>query len=229
MDVGRGSGLAVPRDSHKRLMQQTMRILVADDHDLLRDTLVVYLQTEASFDVESVGNFAEASEAVRSRKPYDLVLLDFSMPGMIGLDGLSTMLEQADAPPIALISGVASREVAQRALEAGAMGFLPKTLSATDLVKAVNLMIEGTRYMPAEFKLPRPDGKAAPDALLGQLSQRELQVWHGLSRGKSNKEIARDLEVQETTVKLHVKTLYRKLGVANRTQAAILATEHGVF
>jgi DNA-binding NarL/FixJ family response regulator len=151
------------------------------------------------------------------------------MPGMIGLDGLSTMLEQADAPPIALISGVASREVAQRALEAGAMGFLPKTLSATDLVKAVNLMIEGTRYMPAEFKLPRPDGKAAPDALLGQLSQRELQVWHGLSRGKSNKEIARDLEVQETTVKLHVKTLYRKLGVANRTQAAILATEHGVF
>lgn len=206
-----------------------MRILVADDHELLRDTLVCYLETEAAFDVESVGNYHAAVEAVRSQRRFDLVLLDFNMPGMAGLDGLTEMLTLNGGQRVALISGVASRDVAIRALSAGAAGFLPKTLSAQALVEAVQQMSQGLQFIPPEISLGREDDTARHNPVLGQLSQREYQVWSGLAQGKSNKEIARDLDVRESTVKLHVKTLYRKLGVANRTQAALVAKEAGIY
>lgn len=201
-----------------------MRILVADDHDLLRDTLVSYLQTETAFDVDSVGDYPLAAAAVAGGPDYDLIILDFNMPGMTGLDSLTELMEMGGGQRVALISGSAGLQVAARALAAG---FLPKTLSARSLVEAVRQMARNEQFVPPGVA----EGASASRELMnfGQLSQRERQVWQGLAKGKANKEIARDLEVAETTVKLHVKTLYRKLGVANRTQAALLAQEAGAF
>lgn len=205
-----------------------MRILVADDHELLRDSLVCYLRTEAAFEVESVGDFPSAEAAVRAGGGYDLVLLDFHMPGMCGIDSLVEMMEMMGGQRVALISGVVSPGVAARALAAGAAGYLPKTLSASSLVDAVRTMSRNKQYVPPAFAPADPDDEDGGRRFIGQLSQREQQVWEGLALGKSNKEIARDLDVRETTVKLHVKTLYRKLGVSNRTQAALLARECGL-
>jgi DNA-binding NarL/FixJ family response regulator len=204
-----------------------MRILIADDHDLLRDTLVLYLEGSGDMQTSAAADLDEALLAIKTDGPFDLVLLDYKMPGMNGLAGLQRALAAEGGQRVALMSGEATREIAEKALEAGATGFVPKTLAAKSLVNAVRFMVMGEVYAPLDF-MTAPD-EAAPNPLAARLSQRELQVLRGLTQGKANKEIARDLDLQEPTVKLHVKTLYRKIGAANRTQAALIAREAGLF
>ena len=204
-----------------------MRVLIADDHDLLRDTLVMFLQAQGDMEAVSVGTFDEACKRIMADAPYDLVLLDYNMPGMNGLDGLRSAIAMGGGQRVALISGEATRQIAEDALEAGAAGFVPKSLPAKSLVNAVKFMAMGEQYAPIEFMTAVEEVAANP--LAEKLTNRELQVLKGLTEGKSNKEIARDLEVLEPTVKLHVKTLYRKIGAANRTQAAMIAREAGLY
>ena len=126
------------------------------------------------------------------------------------------------------MSGTADRSVAQEALDAGAAGFLPKTMAAKSLVNAVRFMGLGEKYAPLDFMTAAEE--AAPARPLAEtLSERERQVLEGLCHGHSNKEIARDLGLQEVTVKLHVKTLCRKLEARNRTHAAMIAKDAGLF
>ena len=204
-----------------------MRILIADDHELLRDTLVLYLGNEGGIETESVGTLKDAIEAINSSEAFDLVLLDYNMPGMNGLSGLKEALETNGGQKVALISGEASKQVAETALAAGAAGFVPKSLPAKSLVNAVKFMAMGEQYAPLDFMTAEEESET--HELAKNLTQRELQVLEGLTQGKSNKEIARDLEIQEPTVKLHMKTLYRKLEASNRTQAALIAREAGLF
>ena len=204
-----------------------MRLLIADDHDLLRDTLVMFLQGQSDFVVETAGTFPEAFAMIGARPRYDLVLLDLNMPGMDGLKGLCDVKALPDGPRVALVSGQASRSVVQSALDAGAAGFIPKSMAAASLVNAVRFMAEGEQFVPVDFLRSATDDIEKP--LVKTLTTRELQVLQGLTEGKSNKEIGRDLDIQEPTVKLHVKTLYRKIGVVNRTQAAMVARDAGLF
>lgn len=204
-----------------------MRILIADDHDLLRDTLVLYLEGAGDMQTCAAADLDQALLAIKTDGPFDLVLLDYKMPGMNGLAGLQRALAAEGGQRVALMSGEATREIAEKALEVGAAGFVPKTLAAKSLVNAVRFMMMGEVYAPLDFMTAVEE--AEPNPLAARLSQRELQVLRGLTQGKANKEIARDLELQEPTIKLHVKTLYRKIGAANRTQAALIAREAGLF
>ena len=205
-----------------------MRILIADDHDLLRETLSMFLASEGSIDTALASTLDEALDFIHSEEKFDLIILDYNMPGMAGLNGLKRAMEASGGSPVALMSGIASRSVAEEALAFGAAGFVPKTLAAKTLVNAVRFMAMGEKYAPIDF-MTADDPTVAPNPLAQKLSRRELQVLEGLSKGKSNKEIARDLDLQEPTIKLHVKTLYRKIGAANRTQAALIAKEEGLF
>lgn len=204
-----------------------MRVLIADDHDLLRDTLVMFLERHGEMVTASAGTLGEAIEHIASNEAFDLVLLDYNMPGMNGLEGLRKVLALDDTDRVALISGEATRQIAEDALEAGAAGFVPKSLPAKSFVNAVKFMIMGEQYAPIDFMTAEDNIKHHP--LAEQLTDRELQVLEGLTQGKSNKEIARDLDITEPTIKLHVKTLYRKVGAANRTQAALIARDAGLF
>jgi DNA-binding NarL/FixJ family response regulator len=141
---------------------------------------------------------------------------------MNGLAGLSRMIEANDGRPVALISGDATPTTANDAISAGAAGFVPKTLGAKSMVSAIKFMAAGEVFVPFGFMQ-----QAKPDAIAG-LSERESQVLRGLCEGKSNKEIARDLDLQEVTIKLHVKTLCRKLEAKNRTQAAMIAKDRNL-
>jgi two-component system, NarL family, nitrate/nitrite response regulator NarL len=205
-----------------------MRILIADDHDLLRETLSMFLASEGSIDTALASTLDAALDLIQSEEKFDLIILDYNMPGMAGLNGLKRAMEASGDSPVALMSGIASRSVAEEALSFGAAGFVPKTLAAKTLVNAVRFMAMGEKYAPIDF-MTADDPTVAPNPLAQKLSRRELQVLEGLSKGKSNKEIARDLDLQEPTIKLHVKTLYRKIGAANRTQAALIAKEEGLF
>lgn len=204
-----------------------MRILIADDHDLLRDTLVLFLENEGSMETTAVASFDEARVRIEADAPYDLVLLDYNMPGMNGLDGMKQALTMKDGQRVALISGEATKKIAEQALEAGAAGFVPKSLPAKSFVNAVKFMAMGEQYAPLDFMTAEDETTTNP--LAEKLTERELQVLEGLTKGMSNKEIARHLDIQEPTVKLHMKTLYRKVGAANRTQAALIAREAGLF
>lgn len=198
-----------------------MKILLADDHELVRDTLVMFLESEGLGPVAAVGTATEAertlAEAGEGR--FDIVLLDYDMPGMDGLDGLCRVREAAAGAPVALLSGAAAPSVARRAIASGARGFLPKTMGAPALATAIRLIVNGEIFVPFAF-LDQP----GPSEASG-LTAREIEVLHGLYAGKSNKEIARELNLQEVTVKLHVKTLSRKLGARNRTHAAMIARD----
>jgi len=204
-----------------------VRVLIADDHDLLRDTLVLYLQSENGIQADAVGTLGEAQKHIADNDPYDLVLLDYNMPGMNGLNGLTETLAMNGGQRVALISGEAKRDIAEKALEAGAAGFVPKTLPAKSMINAVRFMAMGEQYAPIDFMTAIEEAPSNPMA--DKLSPRELEVLKGLTEGKSNKEIARDLDITEPTVKLHMKTLFRKVDATNRTQAAMIAREAGLF
>ena len=194
---------------------------------MVRDTISAFLEQEPDVEVDREADFDAALARIESDGPYDVVLLDYTMPGMRELEGLTRSMAANGGNPVAIISGTASRETAERALAAGAAGFLPKSMAAKSLVHAVRLMAAGEQYAPIKFMTEKEPETKHP--LAEQLSDREMQVLEGLCRGLANKEIAQELDVQEVTVKLHVKTLCRKLEARNRTQAAMIARDEGVF
>lgn len=203
-----------------------MKILIADDHDLLRDTLSSYLSAEGDFRVSLARDLDETLAAIDADGPFDIVLLDFLMPGMNGFDGLEAALAASAGRPVALMSGMAPGGVGERALKLGAAGFLPKTMPARSLINAIRFMAAGERYMPIEQGRGAYRNEAA-SPYDERLTPRERQVLKCLCMGLSNKEIARDLDLTEPTIKLHVKMVCRKLEARNRTHAAMLAKEAG--
>ena len=202
-------------------------ILLADDHDLVRETISAYLGTVEGFHLSSASNLDEALEKMSGLDSFDLLILDYHMPGMNGLDGLVRAKKIHPTVKIALMSGVANRDVANTAMARGADGFLPKSLTAASMVNAIKFILSGERYFPFNFAGSQEEPE--PDGAFSELSERELQTLEQLCEGLSNKEIARNLGIQEVTVKLHVKNVLAKLKVSNRTQAALMAKERHLF
>ncbi len=200
-----------------------MRVLVADDHDLLRETVAAFLVAEGIEAEATVDHFAALQTAL-AEDSFDLVLVDEALPGMNGLAGFSALILAHAPRPLALMSASTSRVLAEAALAAGARGFVPKKMPARAMVAAVRLMAAGEKFAPMGLL----QAESAPTSPLSALTAREVAVLRGICEGKSNKEIARDLDLQEVTVKLHAKTLCRKLVAKNRTHAAMIARSAGM-
>jgi two-component system nitrate/nitrite response regulator NarL len=209
-----------------------MKILIADDHQLLRDTLSSFLAQQPDLEIVTAADIEQAKAAIAAAPRFDLVLLDYDMPGMTALEGLQAILAAPDAPPVALISGISPPEVVERAFQMGIQGFLHKAMPATSLLHAIRFMALGERFIPVEFLSEActafGQNRVDSDSEGAKLTTREQEVLRALCDGMTNKQIARDLQLKEPTVKLHVKTLYRRLGVSNRTQAAMVARTRGL-
>lgn len=200
-----------------------MKILVADDHDLVRETIALLIDRDESTTVIQASTLDEALAEIKSAGDIDITLLDYGMPGMNGLEGLKRALEATGGRPVAIISGTANKSVADEALKLGAAGFLPKTIPSKSLLNILKFMAMGETYAPLDLMTAEEEDDTSSD-----LTQRERQVLKGIAEGKANKEIARDYDLQEVTVKLHVKNVCRKLSAKNRTHAAMIARDRNL-
>lgn len=212
-----------------------MRILYADDHSLIREALKPHLmKLRAKTEVIEAGSL---DEALQYAKDVDLVLLDLQMPGMNGFEGFDRMKAALPDVPIVIVSGYSDKRTINAALERGASGFVPKTATGKTLIRALEGVLDGERYIPSSL-LEENDApsifdqtakRAGPieDSPLNKLTEREAEALRLLIAGKTNKQIAIALGLQEITVKIHLRNCYKKIGATNRADAVRLAYEHG--
>lgn len=196
-----------------------MRILLADDHKMVRETIKSYLGHGQSAEVVDCGTLAEAETALDRQGPFDIVLLDLNMPGMQGIGCVAEVVRRVGEVPVAILTGSPEAYLARRAIELGARGFLHKSMPAASLQAALQLIAAGQVFIPYDLM------ESDLGSEVGDLTSRETQVLECLMRGLSNKEIAMELGLKEVTIKLYVQTLCRKLDVHNRTQAALKGRE----
>lgn len=200
------------------------RLLIIDDHFLICETLAAALGTNYGMDIEVAGTVGEGILRIEETGRFSAVLLDYDIPEMDGLNGLRRLVK-INSGAVALFSGQVNRSIIERAIDAGAGGFIPKTLPLKTLKHAISLIADGELYIPGEFIRRASDGPG--DAL--NLKPREIKVLRLLCEGMQNKEIGRQIGVEETIVKMDVKSICRKLGVRNRTQAVIETMKLGVI
>jgi DNA-binding NarL/FixJ family response regulator len=209
-----------------------MRILVADDHELFREGLRHILgQLEEGVVVIEARDFDEAVCAAEREPAIDVVLLDLNMPGGPWSDGLQRLRSiLGDEARIVILSATDDQHLVRQAVSLGAAGFIPKTASSRVMLSALNLILSGGVYLPPAMLEQALQSGHAPATNDGAnfLTPRQRDVLTLLVQGKSNKEIARVLDLAEGTVKLHVTAILKSLNVNNRTRAVVAAAQLGL-
>jgi DNA-binding NarL/FixJ family response regulator len=198
-----------------------LRVVVADDHELMRAALRLLLTPAAGLDV--VGEAARGADVlplVVASDP-DVVVLDLHMPGLDALQCVEQLATNHPGVRVVVLSAVDDRDTIEAALRRGAAAYILKSIDPLDLAAAIRQAVEGSVFQPGPL-LADSRPRAAQAA---GLSEKEAQVLAELSKGRSNREIAETLWLSEQTIKFHLRKIYRKLGVANRTEALRLALE----
>ena len=206
-----------------------MRLLFADDHPMFLDAVREHLSRAfPDIEIQAASNLDEVTAKLSNKGKYDLVVLDFSMPGMDGTEGVKRLRAAYPDLAIAVTSGVAKTRDVKTVLDLGAHGYLPKTLTGSAYAGALRVIAEGGTYVPVETMQALAAEAADRKINAEGLTPREMEVLEGIADGKPNKQIARDLEIHEVTVKLHARSIFKKIGVQNRSQAAVTARERGL-
>jgi DNA-binding NarL/FixJ family response regulator len=201
-----------------------IRVLVVDDHPMMRDGIATALR--AQLDLEVVGEANDGREAIEKFQALrpDVTLLDLNMPEMDGLQALVGIRQSFPDARIVVLTTYKGDALANRALKAGALGYLLKTSLRTDLVNAVRAAHAGQRYVPAEVAMAIAGHLGSKD-----LSPREIEILRKVASGLSNKQIAKQLGVSDDTIKAHLKSAFDKLNVNDRSHAVARALERGIF
>ena len=196
-----------------------MKILSIDDHALIRDGLKYVLQ-ELADEVHylTACDYANAEKIIKSQYDIDLVLLDIGLPDMGGFEALDKIAVQLPTTPIIMLSASESALNVQRAIQKGAQGYIPKSYSQAEMLQVIRQVLNGESFMPTMLQKNE-------SAFITALTARQTQVLTLLARGKSNKQIANELNIATNTVGIHVTTVFKILGVNNRTEAAFLANQ----
>jgi DNA-binding NarL/FixJ family response regulator len=220
-----------------------LKILIVDDHPLIREALRHVLTVlDRDLDLLEAQNGVEALTAADGNPDLDLVLLDLALPDIDGFEALAQLRERSQNTPVVVLSASEQPETVTRAIDAGAMGFIPKTSSNQLLLNALRLVLSGGVYLPVEVLRQHqgtPEhalrraaeaskhGKALSPRDIG-MTQRQSEVLALMVQGKPNKLICRELNLAEGTVKIHVTAILKALNVSNRTQAVIAVGKLGL-
>ncbi len=220
--------------------EANVKILVVDDHPLIREALQQLLHAlDSAIELIEAQSSSEALEQARLNPDTSLILLDLALPGVDGFETLRQLRDGFPTIPVVVLSASEEPDIVVQAIDAGAMGFIPKASSSPLLVQALRLVLSGGTYLPAEIlrrgvagTAAAPRGVRRPFALrhpheIG-LTERQSQVLKLLLQGKPNKLICKELKLAENTVKIHVTAILRALGVTNRTQAVVAAGRLGL-
>jgi DNA-binding NarL/FixJ family response regulator len=211
-----------------------MHVLIVDDHWVSRAGVRQLLSLlDEDITLSEASGAEEALEIVARERDLNLILLDLVMPGMDPFDGLRALHRECPDVPIVVFSVNEQRKDVLRTIDLGAMGYIPKSSDAEEILSALKQVLAGSMYLPRGL-MNKPDqagtsGDLEPDNLEGyrdlsnSLTKRQLEVFHLLAKGLSNREIAGALDVSEHTVRIHISAILRTLKVANRTQAALIA------
>jgi DNA-binding NarL/FixJ family response regulator len=215
-----------------------MKFLVVDDHVLIREAMrgvITELQRDAV--VLEAGTCSQAMSLIRQHADLELVLLDLKLPDRDGFATLAELREHYPALSVVMLSAFNDRDNVVKALDGGALGFIPKTFSRELLLSALQLILAGGIYIPPDILNREPAATAAatsPDAAARRpspaelgLTERQVEVLALMMQGKSNKLICRALNLAEPTVKNHVSAILKSLGVSNRTEAVLAVAALG--
>ena len=205
------------------------RVLIADDHPLYRDALrAIVPQAFPDAELVEAACQQDVLAEVTSDAAFDLIVLDLNLPGVVGLSLLTKVRERAPLTPLLIVSAVDDPNVMSDVIRAGATGYMPKSAQRQMLLHAIQVVLGGGTYLPIEGMLalraaPPAAAQSADVSKRNNLTARQRVVLTLLAQGKSNKRIAGELEISEITVKAHVSSILKKLGVSNRVQAALEA------
>ncbi len=211
-----------------------MKVLLADDHALFREGVRLVLESlvEGPLEVVEASDYIQALAAIRADASVDVGLVDLNMPGMDGFSGIEALKRASPNLHLVVVSASEQPSDVRRALDSGAHGYITKSSPSAAMLEAIRLVLGGETFISPGLDVPDGLGGGANDsdaeAVRQSLTPRQRDVLAMLRQGKSNKEIARDLDLAEITVKLHVTAILRALGVENRTQAAIMASKIGL-
>ena len=201
-----------------------MKILVVDDHALVREGLRQVLKgLDEQVQVLQAGTCKQACALAREYLDLDLVLLDYHLPDNNGLEAMAFLAENHPDLPVIVLSGTANVDVMQHVFRAGAAGFVTKSSLSDDLLQAVRTVLDGGVHLPPELTQAAKENGTTRSTL----TQRQELVLNGLMDGKSNRDIAEQLFLAEETVKSHVAAILRHFDVQNRTQAVVAASRSG--
>lgn len=213
-----------------------IRVLIIDDHALFRSGIKSVLQRQTDFVVvDEAGDGLEGVKRAKQSGP-DVILLDLHMPGISGLEALSLLAEEVPAAQVVMLTVSEDTDDLLDALRAGARGYLLKNIDTAFLLDSIRRAALGESVMSPHMatrladamRAPASPGIASSAADAGKLSPREREVIALLAQSASNKEIARELNLSESTVKIHVQSILRKLNLSSRVHAAVYAVEHGL-
>lgn len=216
-------------------MNNKIRVLLVDDHGLFRSGVKSLLQRYEEFDiVGEAGDGLEGAKRAKQLQP-DVVLLDLHMPGVSGREALKLILEDTPGCHVLMLTVSEDGDDLLHTMRGGATGYLLKNIEADTLVNAIRMAAAGesvvSPLMMGKLLGGRPEPRPAPAASTAadgdKLSPREREILGFVARGQSNKEIARALDLAESTVKIHVQSILKKLNLSSRVQAAVYAVEHG--
>lgn len=206
-----------------------MRILVADDHTLVRENFRDFLIREfKDVMIDEANSFSSISDHLSRHPDYELIIVDLNMPGMEGRTSISRINAAHPTIPIIVFSGSYAPEQINQMIEAGASGFIPKTVSGQTMKSAIDLVLSGGTYIPKEaLQTAKGKGDGGNGSNENLLTPREVDVLKELLNGSSNRQIAEALRVKDFTIKAHMQSIFRKFNAENRTQVIIKAIELG--
>ncbi|MBL4803133.1 MAG: response regulator transcription factor [Emcibacter sp.] len=194
-------------------------LLIADDHLIFGNAMQYLLkQLDQTIETTPVGSVAGVIEVLDAGKSFDLILLDYMMPQMDGLEGLALIMQSYPNSKIGIISGHTDARLVRKALDAGSIGWIPKTISEEPLLHALRLMASGERFIPVDMIDELTERAAAADIF----TNRERDVADLIAEGITDKEISNRLAMSPGTVSVHLRSLYKKTGTDNRTKLAII-------